>query len=325
MRRTVSPKAGTRPTSATVRVVAAMLAPHTVVMLPAVAPVSDVSDWARSNGLEVVLIGVGAVLLTRFIRWTSAFITTQIDRDRTAADQLVRSESAKHRHAVAQVATWATCVLVYSVAAVLTVQRLGVPLAAFVPLATVAGVALGFGAQRAVQDLLAGFFLIAERQYGFGDLIQLSVVGLPTAVLGTVEDVSLRITTVRTPSGEVVITPNGQIAQVTNLSRDWARAVIDIPVPVAVDVNRVTTILRQVGVAAFEDPQLRQLLLDAPAVMGVESIEVDQFKVRVVARTLPGRQFEVGRALRSRITRAFRAEGISLNTDLSTGSPTGVE
>jgi small-conductance mechanosensitive channel len=191
-----------------------------------------------------------------------------------------------------------------------------VPLAGFVAPATVVGVALGFGAQRLVQDLLAGFFVIAERQYGFGDLIRISVVGVATPVLGTVEDVTLRITTVRSVNGEVVITPNGQIVQVTNLSRDWARSVIDVPVPATADVILISEILRQVGVDAFADSALHALLLDAPSVMGVESIEVDQFKIRVVARTLPGRQFEVGRALRARISRALLRAGITPTANL---------
>jgi small conductance mechanosensitive channel len=97
----------------------------------------------------------------------------------------------------------------------------------------VAGVALGFGAQRIVQDLLAGFFIITERQYGFGDVIRLAVVGIGEPRTGTVEDVTLRVTQMRTVDGEVVVTPNGQIVQVVNLSRDWARAVIDIPLPPA--------------------------------------------------------------------------------------------
>jgi small-conductance mechanosensitive channel len=142
-------------------------------------------------------------------------------------------------------------------------------------------------------------------------------------VVGTVEDVSLRITTVRSANGEVVITPNGQTVQVTNLSRGWARAVIDVPVPVTVDVNQVSEILREVGEDAFKDEELHQLLLDPPSVMGVESIEVDQFKIRVVARTLPGKQFEVGRALRVRIAQAFLREGITVQPALDTAQPTG--
>jgi small conductance mechanosensitive channel len=295
-----------------------------MIVLAGRTPISDFDDWSRSSGLEIVMIATGAVVLARLVRWLSEDVTARADaRRRAVGESLVRSEDSKHRRAVVQVVTWGLVVVIYTVAALLVVQRLGVALAAFVPVATVAGVALGFGAQRVVADLLAGFFLVAERQYGFGDLVRISVVGLGTPVLGTVENLSLRVTTVRTPGGEVVMTPNGQIAQVTNLSRDWARAVIDVPVPLAVDVNRVTAVLREAGEAAYADPALHPLLLDTPAVMGVESLEVDQFKVRVVARTLPGKQFEVGRALRVLITRTLHSEGINLPAEVATGNPTG--
>ena len=131
----------------------------------------------------------------------------------------------------------------------------------------------------------------------------------------------MRVTTVRTASGEVVITPNGRIAQVTNLSRDWARAVVDVPVPAAVDVNRVSDLLRLIGAEAYQEPGVRRLLLDPPAVMGVQGIDLDQFQVRLVARTLPGKQFEVGRILRARITAGFRREGIHLPVGLETAEP----
>ncbi len=110
--------------------------------------------------------------------------------------------------------TWAILVAIYVLAALLVLPRLGVPVAGLVAPATVAGVALGFGAQRIVQDLLAGLFLITERQYGFGDVVRLTVTGAGAPVTGTVEDVTLRVTQIRTVNGEVVITPNGQIVQV---------------------------------------------------------------------------------------------------------------
>lgn len=290
-------------------------------MILASTPLTDVGRWGRGSGLEILLLVLGAILLTRLVRWGGVFLTERIDSRLAEIDELVSSERAKHRHALVQVLTWTLLVLIYSIAALLIVQRFGVPLAGFVAPATVVGVALGFGAQRLVQDLLAGFFVIAERQYGFGDLIRISVVGVAIPVLGTVEDVTLRITTIRSVNGEVVITPNGQIVQVTNLSRDWARSVIDVPVPATADVLRISEILKQVGVNAFADDDLHPLLLDAPSVMGVESIEVDQFKIRVVARTLPGKQFEVGRALRARISQALMREGISPATTLETDQP----
>src|ERR1019366_5319932 len=277
-------------------------------MFSGVRTLTDIALWARSSGLEIVLLVTGAILLGRLVTWLGGRITDRIDANAKETDALVRSEASKHRHALAQVITWATFVVIYGAAAVVIAARLGIPVTSLVAPAAVAAVALGFGAQRIVQDILAGFFIITERQYGFGDLIRLSVPGLPSPAIGTVEDVTLRVTTVRTADGEVVITANGQISQVTNLSRDWARAVVDVPVPAGADVNRVSELLRLIGAAAYKEPDLRKLLLDPPAVMGVQSLDVDRFQVRLLARTLPGKQFEVGRALRARIAAALLRE-----------------
>jgi len=292
-------------------------------MIPASAPLPDVPLWVRGSGLEILLLVLGAILLTRFATWFKAMITERIDANDGESDALVRSEAAKHRHALAQVLTWTVLVIVYCFTGVQIADRLGVPTSGLVAPAAVAGVALGFGAQRLVQDLLAGFFIIAERQYGFGDLISIAIPGVPGGVIGTVEDVTLRMTKVRTANGEVIITSNGSIVQLTNLSRDWARVVVDVPVPFSVDIGHVSEILRQVGREAYADEELHPQLLGAPAVMGVQSIEVDQIHVRIVARTLPGRQFLVGLALRGRIAAALRHEGIHVPVELDTAEPTG--
>ncbi|HVB43462.1 MAG TPA: mechanosensitive ion channel family protein [Streptosporangiaceae bacterium] len=286
-------------------------------------PLTELALWTRGSGLEIVLLVTGAMLLTRLATWLGAQITQRIDAGARETDALVRSEAAKHRHALAQVITWSTLVVIYCATGVAVASRLGVPVSSLIAPAAAAAVALGLGAQRIVQDVLAGFFIITERQYGFGDLVRLSVPGPTDAAVGTVEDVTLRITTVRTADGEVITTPNGQITQVTNLSRDWARAVVDVPVPASMDVHKVSDLLRQIGDDAYQEEDVRQLLLDAPAVMGVQSIDVDKFQVRLVARTLPGKQFDVGRMLRVRIAAEFRRAGIHLPTSLDTADPTG--
>jgi len=297
-------------------------------MFVTVQPLADASSWARSvsswargSGLEIVLIVIGTILLTRLATWLGGRITGRIDANAREADALVRSEASKHRHALAQVITWATLAVIYCVAAVAIAGRLGIPLTSLVAPAAVLAVALGFGAQRIVQDILAGFFIITERQYGFGDLIRLSVPSMPDPAIGTVEDVTLRVTTVRTADGEVVITPNGQITQVTNLSRDWARAIVDVPVPAAADYRRVSDLLRLIGEEAYKEPELRRLMLDPPTVMGVQSIDMDHFQIRLVTRTLPGMQFEVGRSLRARIAAGLRDEGIHLPANIDTAQP----
>jgi small-conductance mechanosensitive channel len=289
----------------------------------AIAPLEDLSGWVRGNLLVIVLLVLGAILLTRLAEWARGRIMARIDARASEADELVRSEAAKHRHVVAQVVTWTVLAVIYVVTAVLIVQHLGVPLAGLVAPAALLSAALGFGLQRFVQDIGAGLFITGERQYGFGDVIRIAVDGVAQPVTGTVEDVTLRVTRVRSVSGEVITTPNGQIVQVTNLSRDWARVVLDVPVPFSIEVSRVTEILRRVGEEAYSDDRLRKLMLDPPTVMGVEQMDVDTFSVRMVARTLPGVQFDVGRELRARVASAFRREGINAAADLDTGRATG--
>jgi len=289
----------------------------------AIAPLDDFNLWVRNNLPVIVLLVLGAILLTRLAAWTRDKIMARIEARATETDELVRSEGAKHRQVVAQVVTWSVLAAIYVVTAVRIVQELGVPLAGLVAPAALLSAALGFGLQRFVQDIGAGFFITGERQYGFGDVVTIATAGVGQPVTGTVEDVTLRVTRLRTVSGEVITTPNGNIIQVTNLSRDWARAVIDVPVPAYVDVSRVTDILRRVGEEAYGDDRLRKMMLDPPTVMGVEKIEVDTFSVRMVARTLPGIQFEVGRELRARVAVAFRREGINVSAELDTGRATG--
>jgi small-conductance mechanosensitive channel len=286
----------------------------------AITPLTDIGLWVRSRGLEIVLIVLGSVLLARFVAWVGARITARIDARASGGDALVRSEAAKHRHSLTQVLTWVAIVLIYTIAVFMVLNLAGIPVTGLVAPATVLGVGLGFGAQRVVGDILAGFFLITERQYGFGDVVSIAVVGGGDPAAGTVEDVTLRITRMRSPNGEVVTVPNGQIVKVVNLSRDWARAVVDVPLPTTTDVNRVNEILREVGRQAFRDAALRRLLLDEPSVMGVESLGLDQVNVRMVARTLPGKQFEVGRDLRARVVLALRREGLTLTASAAGSS-----
>jgi small conductance mechanosensitive channel len=209
------------------------------------------------------------------------------------------------------VISWVSVAMLAVVVAVEITGILDVPVGSLVGPAAVIGGALGFGAQKLVQDLLSGFFIITEKQYGFGDLVQLSMIGASVEALGTVEDVTLRVTKLRTADGEVFTVPNGNIVRSLNLSKDWARAVVDIPVPTSADLNRVNEVLHQVCENAREaDAPLRDLLLDQPSIMGVESIELGVVNLRMVARTLPGKQFEVGRRLRIQVVRALASAGV---------------
>ncbi|HEX9176784.1 MAG TPA: mechanosensitive ion channel family protein [Mycobacterium sp.] len=277
----------------------------------------QLGEWILTKGLRIVMLLLASLLIARFITWVAQRISRRIEAGFQETDALVRSETTKHRQAVASVISWVAIAILYVVVAVEITDILAVPIGSLVAPAAVLGAALGFGAQRIVQDLLSGFFIITERQYGFGDLVELTISGVSNDARGTVEDVTLRVTKLRSSDGEMFTIPNGQIVKSVNLSKDWARAVVNIPVPVTADLNQVNEVLHEVCDSAMEDGQLKDLLLDAPSLMGVESIESERVILRMVARTLPGKQFEVGRRLRVQVVHALSRAGIVSPTETS--------
>ena len=196
-----------------------------------------IGEWIITRGLKIALLSIFAMLAARFISWAAQKITRRIDADFRESDQLVRTESAKHRQAVASVISWVSIAVLFVVVGVEVTDVLAIPVGSLVAPAAVLGAALGFGAQRVVQDLLSGFFVITEKQYGFGDLVALTVAGIAAPAEGTVEDVTLRVTKLRSSDGEVFTIPHGQIVKTMNLSKDWARAGIDIPVPTSASLE----------------------------------------------------------------------------------------
>ena len=131
--------------------------------------------WILDRGVRIALLLIGGLLAARFINWAANRVVRRIDAEYTESDQLVRSESTKHRQAVASVISWVSVALLFVIVAVEITDIVAIPVGSLVAPAAVLGAALGFGAQRIVQDLLAGFFIITEKQYGFGDLVSLTV------------------------------------------------------------------------------------------------------------------------------------------------------
>jgi len=279
----------------------------------------DIGEWIITRGLRIVMVLIAAVLAARFVTWVAQQVTRHLDEGFAESDALVRSEATKHRQAVASVIQWVSIVIIGIWVIIQVADVLQFSVGGLIAPATVVGAALGFGAQQLVKDLLAGFFIIVEKQYGFGDLVELTVTGVSEPARGTVENVTLRVTRLRSSDGELFTVPNGQIVKTVNLSKDWARAVVDIPVSTSADLNRVNEVLHQECERALDNPLLGELLLDEPTVMGVERIEVDTVTLRMVARTLPGKQFEAGRQLRVLVLRALARAGIVTAADATVG------
>ena len=268
--------------------------------------------WVVRDLLVSTLIVLGAVLIGRFSHWALGSYRVALERQvREVVDKGgVASEQSKRSRALVQAVDWVIQALVYTIAAILAIRQLGIPLTSLVAPATVAGVAIGFGAQQMVADLLAGFWLFAERQFGIGDLVVLSVPGQTTGISGTVEELTLRVTKLRSQQGELIVVPNSALRQVTNLSRDWSRIVVDLPIPVEEDLDTAIKAVEEVTSGLASDAHWSDLILGAPVVAGVETIDVGYVQLRVLVRTLPGRQFEVGRELRLRLATRLRQLGI---------------
>lgn len=281
-------------------------------------PLDDFTQWARTDGLQIILLAVGSVLLARFAHWLSQLVIMRGGISSTESGALAIAEQGRRRAAVSQAIERTAVALIYFIVTMMILTRLGIPITTLVAPATVAGVALGFGAQRVVQDVLTGFFIISENQYGIGDIVQISQPGSTTGISGTVEAVSLRTTQLRTVTGELVILPNGEARQVTNRSRDWRLVVVDAPIPLDADVDRATAALRAAAEELTADEEVSPMLLDAVTVSGVQSIELGYLQIRVSARTTPDHAVDVGLALRRAAARALSEAGMATSLAFTT-------
>ena len=189
---------------------------------------------------------------------------------------------------------------------VMVISELGYDIAPLIAGAGILGVAVGFGSQALVKDFLSGIFLIVEDQFGVGDEIDLG------EAYGIVEAVSLRVTRLRDINGAVWYVRNGEILRVGNMSQNWARTVLDVPVGYAEDLTRVKRVLGEVARDLAADEEIGPKVLAEPDVKGVQSLDPDAVLVRLMIKTRPGEQWAVSRELRERIKERFDVEGIEI-------------
>ncbi|MCL2483497.1 MAG: mechanosensitive ion channel family protein, partial [Propionibacteriaceae bacterium] len=187
---------------------------------------------------------------------------------------------------------------------------LNLPLSPILASAGIGGIVLAFGAQSLIKDYLSGMSMIIEDQYGVGDLIDVG------EVTGTVENITLRITTLRDSSGMIWYVRNGEILRVGNISQGYSTGLIDVPVAYDADVAKVTEILTAVVDEVSEEPGVADVLLQPPELLGVESITATTLTMRIRIRTPPNQQFAPSRDIRERAMAALSAAGIPAPTVL---------
>jgi moderate conductance mechanosensitive channel len=290
---------------------------------------SDVAKYL-SPVLSVLLLILCAFLVSRLLRrsirramrrWEEGGRISTRRRGRPALLESSRPTPTirRHQRAEAMAAGFGSMatIVVWVVTIVWILSVLGVKASTLLTSAGLIGVALAFGAQNLLRDLISGTFMIFEDQLGVGDIVDVG------AASGTVEEVTLRVTRLRDVEGVVWHVPNGEIHRVGNKSQQWSRAVIDIPIQPGADIDRAQVVMQQTADALAHDDAWKERILARPEMWGVESIALDAVTLRLVVKTAPAEQWRVARELRARLRAALAAAGIESSTAPADTDATG--
>jgi moderate conductance mechanosensitive channel len=284
---------------------------------------AELADWFVNRPLQIVLILVAAWLLSKFARrWIRRGVQRIVSSDREmAARQLRRigvrpppmltTEVVDPRRetralAISGLMGSTAAALIWTMAVMLAVGRVGLDLGPLIAGAGIAGIALGFGAQSLVKDWISGLFMTLEDQYGVGDVVDVGEAS------GVVERITLRATVLRGVDGTVWHVPNGQIVRVGNRSQLWSVALVDVTVGHDADLERAGALLQDVATELCARDEFAPNVLEAPQVLGVEALGADGVTLRLIVKVAPGSQWNLQRALRQAIKSAFDANGVAV-------------
>jgi small conductance mechanosensitive channel len=258
--------------------------------------------WTFDSGLRVLLIAAGGFALIR----TVSIGVRRFEHDVNFGSGLDALERAKRARTLGSVLTNVTTVTVLAVGSLMILRELGVDTSPALTGAGIIGVALGFGAQGLVKDLIAGFFLILENQVRVGDVVAINGTG------GVVESINLRTTVLRDEEGTVFVFPNGSVTTLANRSIQFSYYVINLPLAYGVDTDKATAIVTELAAALQKEDQYAPFILAPLDVIGVDAFEETAVRLKVRIKTAPLKQWFVGRELRRRIYQTFGERGIEL-------------
>jgi moderate conductance mechanosensitive channel len=265
------------------------------------------------RALKINLTGEG-ILLMRIIGIIAGaygtlkivnLATVQMERLVESKD-LTLSEAQKRAKTLGRIINSVAIVVVVGVSIMMILSEFGVNIAPIITGAGIVGLAVGFGAQNLVRDIISGFFLILEDQIRVGDVARINGIG------GSVENIRLRTTILRDAEGTVHVFPNGEIKQVANLTKEYSYYLINLGVAYKEDVDYVMEVLKQIGADLQKDPNYAPLILAPLDVMGVDDFSGSQIVIKLRIKTLPLKQWAVGRELRRRIKIVFDSKKIEM-------------
>jgi moderate conductance mechanosensitive channel len=259
------------------------------------------TDFAVARGIRIAAILVIALILNRLLRMVTRRLIPAPGAENVGRIARMREQHVK----TLAVLLYSAGTAVIIVGAILTaLPEFGFNVTPIAAVAGLASLAVGFGAQHLVRDLINGFFIIVEDQFAVGESVRIGT------VIGRVEHLTLRRTVVRDIQGAVVTIPNGEISQVSNLSRDWGQVFVDISIPIESSADSALAALERVCAELRADVSWSPVLVDGPRALGVETLGPAGATLRLQLRTVPGRQDDAARELRRRIQNRFEQENI---------------
>jgi small conductance mechanosensitive channel len=261
-----------------------------------------ISSWLTTSGIKVIGILITLIILSQMSKW----IEKWLERFIREKDPLQAVEAKKRAQTLGKNLRHALLTVIAFIAVLMILGELGIQLGPLLATAGIGAVALGFGAQSLVKDVISGFFIILENQYRIGDAIDVA------GVSGLVESVSLRKTVLRDLEGRVHTIPNGEIKVVTNLSKEWSRAVVDIGISYREDIDQTITLLSEIGKELADEEPYKSAILEPMQILGVEQFKESEISIRMIVKTVPLKQWEVSRELRRRIKNRFDEKGIQI-------------
>jgi small-conductance mechanosensitive channel len=271
-----------------------------------------IARYLESIAWEAVIFTALKVLVILLLVWVASFVA-KLGLNRlqhrliaNAADDREAAEAAKRAETLVGLLRQGMLIVLWTLALLMVLRQLGVEVGPILASAGVVGLAVGFGAQNLVRDVIAGFFIILEDQVRVGDVAMVNGTG------GLVEKINFRTLVLRDLSGTVHIFPNGTITTLSNLTKQWSAYVFDIGVAYKEDVDRVIAIMKAVGAELRADPTFGPLLVDDMEVFGLDKFGDSALVIKGRLKTLPIRQWEVGREFKRRLKYAFDHAGIEI-------------
>ena len=260
--------------------------------------------WLMGKGLRIAVILVGAWLLTKALSMLIGRLEGILSR---REQEFVSSiETQKRIQTITSLLRKIAWVAVVVVALIMVLSELGLDVTPIIASAGIVGLAVGFGAQSLVKDVISGLFLILENKIRVGDVAEINGTG------GLVEQVNLRTVVLRDIEGTVHVFPNGSITSLSNKTLEWSRFVINVGVAYKENIDYVMEVLREVGQELYNDGTFGPMILEPPQVLGVEGFGDSQVDIRCLIKTVPLKQWDVGREFRRRIKNAFDEKGIEI-------------